>query len=145
MNLTKYIGPLFFILISLFCNSNQTIDVYNSDIFYGNWTQIKSCYKGPPDHLSEIGYGELEINFVSESKWIQYINMGDSVECTKWSFFVRNDSLMRTPDELNYYYVGIISKSNDTLIIDKDYVTLWFVTYNSDKLPENWSKNIVCK
>jgi len=120
----------------LSCNKNQ-IDKYNSEIFYGNWTQIKNYYKGPPGHLSEIGYGELEIHFVTESKWVQYVNRQDSVECSTWSFFVRNDSLIHTNDELNYYF--------DTLIIDRDYLTLWFIPYKSDKLPDNWSKYIVLK
>lgn len=142
-NLTKSSGLLLLLTLFLSCSNNQTTDIYNSEIFLGKWTQVKNYNNGSSGHLSEIGYGEFEIHFVTQSKWIQYINMHDSVICWNWTYFVRNDSLIRSPDDSNYYYVGIISKSNDRLIINKDNVTLWLAPYQSDSLPENWSKNIV--
>lgn len=130
-------------MINLLSCNNQITDEINNKILYGNWTQIKNRYKGPPEHLSEIGYGELEIHFVSDIKWIQYFNKQDSIECSTWFCLVRNDSLFRSPDNWNYNYVGIISKSNDTLVIDEDHLTIWFVPYHSNTLPDNWSKKIV--
>jgi hypothetical protein len=127
------------------CSKVTTVENSNSNIFIGNWTQIENTYKGPPEHVSTILYADWEINIVTQSKWKQCNKFGaDSTVIINWQYWIRNDSLYRSLDN-SEYYVGKITKINDTIIIDEPVVKFKYARYNSDSLPSNWSKNIITK
>jgi len=146
--LQQSIWKIIFGIVSLFfclCSHTQSEDSYSNQIFVGNWTQIKNYYKGSPEHMSNFDYGSWEINFVSQTKWIQYLNFRDSTECYKYDYFIRNDSLIRSLNNDSFFYVGQISNNKDTIIIEKDYLTIWLVPYAEDTLPNDWSRKIINK
>ena len=137
---------LSFSILIIGCSNVVNIDNSYSNIFVGNWTQVEYFYKGPPVSSGLTEYASWEIHFVSKDRWTQCLNFnGDSTVITNWYYFIRNDSLCRSLDNNTIYYVGLISKVNDTIIIDEPVVKFKYARYNSDSLPADWPKIVINK